>query len=143
MTGVLLALLAAFCFAIAAIPVRLATQHIRPVTVTVISMVSGGALGLVLVAILFRDQVSALPASTYGWFVLIAALQFPLGRLMNYTGVKLAGVARTAPLLGTQPLWGALFGVVLLKEGMSPLLALGVVAVTVGVMLVAREGAGS
>ena len=83
----------------------------------------------------------ALPAVAFAWFALLGLINFPLGRFFNFTGVHLAGVSRTAPVLAGAPLVAMTLGITLGGETLTPLIALGTAAIVGGVVLIVSERA--
>jgi len=131
--------MAAFAWGASSIFVRLGLQHMRSTTGTVVSLVSGVALvGLVTFA-LNGFEMFSLPASVYAWIILLGLLNYPLGRLLNFKSVQLAGVSRTAPILAGAPLVAATLGVTMGNEKITFLIALGIAAIVAGVVLVVSE----
>lgn len=119
--------------------VRLGLQHMRSTTGTVVSLASGVVpFGLITFA-LYRFEMFALPASIYAWIILLGLINYPLGRLLNFKGVQLAGVSRTAPILAGAPLVAATLGVALGGEKITFLIALGIASIVAGVVLVVSE----
>ncbi len=55
---------------------------------------------------------------------------------MNYTGIRLAGVARTTSISGTSPLFAALLAILFLGEQVTSSILLGTLGVAVGLALV-------
>ena len=72
----------------------------------------------------------------------IGILQFPLGRLMNFSGIHRAGVGPATALASTAPLFAALWAVLFLGESLSLLVGLGIVSVVAGAGLVVTSTAG-
>ncbi|MBI4435622.1 EamA family transporter, partial [Candidatus Uhrbacteria bacterium] len=84
-------------------------------------------------------EMFSLPASVYAWIVLLGLINYPLGRLLNFKSVQLAGVSRTAPILAGAPLVAATLGVTLGDETITLAIGLGIAAIVVGVALVVSE----
>jgi drug/metabolite transporter (DMT)-like permease len=81
----------------------------------------------------------AVSPSTILWFVLLGLIQFPGGRFLNYTGIRLAGVARATSISGTSPLFAALLAILFLGEQVTSSIVLGTVAVAAGLALVMSQ----
>ncbi len=113
----------------------------RSTTGTVVSLASGGSLFGIITFAIYGSEMFALPATVYAWIILLGLINYPLGRLLNFTGVQLAGVSRTAPILAGAPLVAATLGVVLGNETITFTIALGIAAIVAGVMLVVSERA--
>ena len=142
MVGVLLAGLAAASWGAGAIFVRLGMASIRPTTGTLITLVASLAFLLPLVALTQREALMAIPALP--WITLAAMalsgfFNFGLGRLLNYNGVKLAGIAKASPILAISPLFSVLLAVLFLGEGLTLLMLLGTVSIVAGTILVVSK----
>ena len=137
--AILLSLLAAVAWGIGAIFVRLGLRHMRSTTGTVISLASGGSVVGLITFALYGNEMFTLPATVYAWIILLGLINYPMGRLLNYQGVQLAGVSRTAPILAGAPLVAATLGVVLGGETITFTIAVGIAAIVAGVVLVVSE----
>ena len=118
---------------------RRALQTSSPLTVAFSSVVVN-AIFLWPIAIIFTsfDQ-----AGLEGLLILIfAGLLAPtLGRLLRFMAVDKLGLALSAPLVETTPLFGAFLAVTILQETLTLQIGIGIVCVVLGVMLFgAREG---
>jgi transporter family protein len=134
--GVLLAAGAAFCWATAAIFVRISLQYMRATVGTFISLVVGWIMVASLALIFFPEDLFALPAIAFVWFLLAAMINFPIGRFFNFNAVRLAGVARATPILSISPFFTAVIAIIFLGEVITPPIALGTGAIVVGVVLI-------
>ena len=54
-------------------------------------------------------------------------LSFPLGRLLNFTGVRMAGVGRASPIVGASPLFAGALAVAFAGEALNVPILLGAV----------------
>lgn len=111
----------------------------RSTTGTVVSLAAGVLFVGLLTFALYRFEMFALPASVYAWIILLGIINYPLGRLLNFKGVQLAGVGRTAPILAGAPVVAATLGVALGGETITSPIALGIAAIVAGVVLVVSE----
>ena len=111
----------------------------RSTTGTVISLASGGSVVGLITFALYGNEMFTLPATVYAWIILLGLINYPMGRLLNYQGVQLAGVSRTAPILAGAPLVAATLGVVLGGETITFTIAVGIAAIVAGVVLVVSE----
>ena len=139
MLGVIYSLLTVLGFALTYFVVRLATQHIRPSSVTFISATMAGIVGFALASIFLRDQLLSVSLVAFGWFCVVAFVQVLLARYLSYTSIHMAGITRATPVLSTTPLFATLFGVVFLDERVTPLLLIGTLAITAGIILIVRQ----
>ena len=134
--GVLFAALATTAWAAGAVFARIGMQHVGSATGTFISL-SAGFLTISAVALgIDWRALLAVSQSTILWFLLLGVIQFPGGRFLNYTGIRLAGVARVTTISGTSPLFAACLAILFLQEQVTPWILLGTLAVAGGLALV-------
>ncbi|MBI4340262.1 MAG: EamA family transporter [Chloroflexi bacterium] len=137
--AIALALLAAASWGASAIFVRLGLQHMSSKTGTVVSLASGTLfIGAIALAVYGRD-LFAFSAIALLWFTVLGVINFPLGRLLNFSGVQLAGVSRSAPILASATLFSVGLGVLVGGEELSLLIALGTLAIVGGVVLIVTQ----
>ena len=134
--GILFAGLAAACWGGAAIFARLGLQHIRTPVGTLISLIVGFLLLSVPVLMFHLNDVLALSTTAFFWFFLVGVLNFPMGRLLNYNSINLAGVARAMPILSTGPLFAVALAVVLTGERLTLPLFVGTTSIVIGIILI-------
>jgi drug/metabolite transporter (DMT)-like permease len=137
--GAITSIIAAVFWALAAIAVRRSLQTSSPLT-TVFATVVVNAVLLWPLALLFTnfEQVRI-----EGIMICVAAgiLAPTMGRLLRFMAVEKLGVALTAPLVETIPIFGALLAISILGEVVTLQIGLGMLAVVMGAMvLVSREG---
>lgn len=106
---------------------------------TFISLAAGFSIIFVVAWGMDSQALFAVSGSTILWFVLLGLIQFPGGRFLNYTGIRLAGVARTTSISGTSPLFAALWAILFLGEQVTSVILLGTVAVAIGLALVLSQ----
>ncbi len=137
--GAFFAALASTSWAAGACFARVGMQQVGSRTGTFISL-AAGFVAISLVAWVMDSQaLFAVTRSSILWFALLGLIQFPGGRFLNYTGIRLAGVARTTSISGTSPLFAALLAVLFLGEQVTSSILLGTVAVAVGLVLVMSQ----
>ena len=90
MEGVVLGLSAALGFGGSAVFARLGLQYMRSTTGTLASLLVGTVIMLTLAFALHSKEILALGGVVLLWLLVSAIINFPLGRLLNYTGVRLA-----------------------------------------------------
>jgi len=137
--GILLAFSAAVLFAFSAILIRLALEHLRPTTSTVLSLLSGLVLVMSLALGFHWGVIKALSFGMFFWFFLSGLLNFPLGRFMNFSSVQRLGVSRALPVINSAPLFAATFAIIFLGEEMTAPLLIGTIAVMGGIILIVSE----
>ena len=137
--GITFGLLASMGFAASAVTARLGLQRIRTSTSTLISLVVGSLVTMVLAFSFYSGEILALEASAFLWFALVAFVNFPLGRLLNYTGVGLAGVSRASPIVGTSPLFAMALAVLFVGETVNVFNLLGTLSIIGGLVLILSQ----
>ena len=137
--GALFAALASTSWAAGAVFARVGMQQMGSRAGTFISLAAGFSIIFVVAWGMDSQALFAVSGSTILWFVLLGLIQFPGGRFLNYTGIRLAGVARTTSISGTSPLFAALWAILFLGEQVTSSILLGTVAVAVGLALVMSQ----
>ena len=137
--GAFFAALASISWGAGACFARVGMKQVGSLSGTFISL----AAGLVTIsAVAWGVDSQALfdvSGSAILWFVLLGLIQFPGGRFLNYTGIRLAGVARTTSISGTSPLFAALLAILFLGEQVRSSILSGTLAVAVGLALVMSQ----
>lgn len=139
MLGVGLGLLAALGFGASAVFARIGLQHLHPTTGTFISLIVGVLITTSLAFIFHFDAVFALTAIAFAWFLLSGFLNFPLGRLLNYTSVSKLGVAKASPIVGASPLFAAILAVTVGGESINLPILLGTISIIGGIAIVVSQ----
>ena len=139
MLGVVLGLSAALGFGGSAVFARLALQHMRPTTGTLISLTVGTVIMAVIALALHPSEIFALSGVVLLWLLLSGIINFPMGRLLNYTGVRLAGVAGASTIVGASPLFALVLAVSIGGESVNLLTLLGTFSIVGGMSLVLSQ----
>lgn len=139
MLGVLLSLAAALGFGGSAVLARVGLQYVSPVTGTLVSLLVGIVITTTLALVLHFDEIWALTAIAFGWFLLVGVLNYPLGRLLNFNSVSKVGVARATPVVGASPLFAAALAVTIGGETMSWTIFVGTLAIVGGIALIVSQ----
>ena len=137
--GIGFSLLAALGFGSSAVLVRPALSHISLPLGTFLSVLASLLFIGIIAALTDVSALLAVSRAALAWFAILGLLSFAMGRLFYYRGIQRLGVARAAPIVGATPLVAAVLAVLIYREAVSYLLALGVIAVVVGVVLILRE----
>ena len=114
-------------------------QQVGSRTGTFISLAAGFVIISVVAWSMDSQALFAVTRSSILWFALLGLIQFPGGRFLNYTGIRLAGVARTTSISGTSPLFAALLAILFLGEQVTSSIVLGTLAVAAGLALVMSQ----
>ena len=139
MLGVVLGLSAALGFGATAVFARLGMQHIRPTSGTLVSLVVGTTITMALAFTFHWDEIFVLSGIAFLWFLLSGAINFPMGRLLNFTGVSLAGVSRASPVVGTSPLFATILAITIGGESVTLLVLLGTISIIGGLALILSQ----
>ena len=139
MLGVILGLSAALGFGVAAVFARVGLQDMKPTTGTLVSLVVGTAITMVLAFIFHAQAIFDLAGVAFLWFLLSAFINFPLGRLLNFTGVSLVGVSKSAPIVGSSPLFATVLAISVGGESINAMIALGTVSIIGGLVLILSQ----
>ena len=139
LAGAFFAALASTSWAAGACFARLGMQEVGSRTGTFISLAAGFVAISMVAWVMDSQALFAVTWSSILWFALLGLIQFPGGRFLNYTGIRLAGVARTTSISGTSPLFAALLAILFLGEQVTSSILLGTVAVAVGLALVMSQ----
>ena len=139
MLGIVLSLLAATGFGATAIFARLGLPHIRTTSGTLISLMVSTALTTSIALALHPREIVGLSGVVFLWLALAGALNFPLGRLLNYTGVRIVGVSRATPLIGAAPLFAMILAITIGGETINLLTLLGTLLIVGGGVLILSQ----
>lgn len=134
--GAALALTAALGFASSAVFARLGLQHMRPTTGVFISLLVGIAITMALALALHWDDILALSAIAFAWFLLYGVLNFTAARLLNFMSVNKIGVSRAAPIIGGAPLFTAAIAVSIGTESVNLYILAGTIIIVAGIALI-------
>ena len=136
MLGIFLGFVAALGFGTAPVLARIGLLNMRSSSGTVISLVIGFMVVLLLAIAFNLSDIRSLSALAFLWFAVIGVLNFVIGRLLNFTGVSLAGATRTASVLAISPLFAAIFAITLGGEPLTLPIVLGTLSISAGVILI-------
>ena len=129
-------LIAALSFGLNAVLVRKALRHTTPATATI----SVAAVQtLILSTLLFFDPPT-FNLEAVGYFIAAGFLAAILGRTLNYMSIEKLGVPVSTSLVGTNPLWAMILGVVFLGEAVTFSTISGSILVVIGVALISGGG---
>ena len=139
MTGIIFSLLAASGFAATAVFARTALQRMSAPYGTLLSLFVSTVAAMAIAAVLHPDELLGISAVALGWLFLVGFLNFPLGRMFNYTSVMMVGVSKASTVVATSPLFATILAVIILGERVSPITLLGIVAVIGGLALTLNQ----
>ena len=139
MTGIVFSLLAASGFAATAVFARTALQRMSAPYGTLLSLFVSTVAAMAIAAVLHPDELLGIGVVALGWLFLVGFLNFPLGRMFNYTSVRMVGVSKASTVVATSPLFATMLAVIILGERVSPITLLGTVAVIGGLALTLNQ----
>ena len=99
MIGIALGLLSALGFGASPLLVRIGLRYVRTTTGTLVSMLAALLVVGAIAIPLHAEEMLALPLVAFGWFAVLGLVNYPVGRFLNFTSVRLAGVARSSHLV--------------------------------------------
>jgi drug/metabolite transporter (DMT)-like permease len=139
-SGVFVAILAALLFALADTTIRSALRFTTPTMASFLVVAVQWVIytGLILAKV----EVSALNLQGLLWFILAGLLNPVLFLTFFLIGIQRIGVARSAPIKGSAPIYAVIFAVAFLGERPEPLQYLGIGLVVAGVICISAEGGG-
>ena len=139
MLGVLFGLSAALGFGIAAVFARVGLQDIKATTGTLVSLVVGTIITMALAFVFHTDAILKLAGVAFLWFLLSAFINFPLGRLLNFTGGSMAGVSKSAPIVGSSPLFATMLAISIGGESINTMIAIGTLSIIGGLAMILSQ----
>ena len=114
-------------------------QGVHPISVIGIINVVGFAGVAVLQLILNPASLFHVPQAALPWIVAVGIAQFGIGRTSAYIGLSTIGASRVSLFMSTQAPFAAFFAIAFGGETLGPLVAVGTVAVTFGLLLASGD----
>ena len=134
-----MALLAAAGFGTAAVFARLALQHMRSTTGTLLSLIVGTSIVMTIALLIHWEAIFGLAGVAFLWFLLSGSINFPIGRLLNFTSVRLAGVSRSSPIVGSSPMFATALAITVGGETVNAPILVGTMAIIGGLTLILSQ----
>ena len=129
---------AALTFAVTEVSLRNSLRFASLVTVSILTLLIQCLILSVL--IILTGRFSEMTAAGAGWF-LLAGLGNPVLHMVFYfLGIQRIGIARSAPLKGSGPIFSVIFAFGLLGERLALLQYLGIAMVVGGILIISTEG---
>ena len=128
---------AALCFSIAHIFVRRGLVNSNALTGSFISLGTSAAIFWLLALALV--PLSALRAPGVGYFIAAGVFAPAIGQTLGYVGMEKIGVARSAPILNTSPIFSSVFAVFILGEVWTRQNMLGTCLVILGIIVLSSS----
>ena len=139
MLAVLLSLLSAASLGNGAVVGRAGMQGVHPIAVIGIALVVGFVGVTIVELVLDPSSILQVPGAALPWIVVFGVVQFGIGRTTAYLGLSTIGASRVALFISTQVPFAAFFAVAFTGESIGPLVAVGTVAVMLGLLLASGD----
>ena len=139
MIAVALSLLSAISLGNGAVSGRAGMQGVHPIAVIGIALVVGFVGVLVVALALYPADFSGIPQAALLWIVVFGLVQFVVGRSSAYTSMSIIGASRVALFISTQVPFAAFFAIAFTGESLGPLVAVGTLAVMLGLLLASGD----
>ena len=121
---------------------RVGMQRVSPATATFFGVVAGAVVITGMALALNLEDIKALRPTDFIWFAVLAALAYPIARVLRNTAITWVGASRAAPWASLRPLFALVLGIALLGERPNLPVALGTPIIVCGLLLVVlAEGA--
>ena len=139
MVAIALSLLSAASLGNGAVTGRMGMQGVHPIAVIGVALVVG-FVGVAIVDLalnpsgMFRVPQEALP-----WIVAFGLVQFAIGRSTAYASMSAIGASRVSLFISTQVPFAAFFAIAFTGESLTPLVAVGTLAVMAGLLLASGD----
>ena len=139
MLGLILAISAACGFGMSVVFARIGMANARPTSVAVVSTITGMVVVLTIAIILNWTEIISLKLNVIPILALCGIFNFVIGRLLSYTGISLSGVSKTAPIVGTAPIFSMIFAISIGGENLTSFTLLATMSVAAGIALIMSE----
>ena len=118
-TAILFALLAATGLGSSAIFTRKGLEHLPTAIGTIVSLIASFIVLASAAILVYGFQSFSIPMVMFYILIFIGIINYPIGRYMNFTSVRLAGVSRSSPLLASAPLVSSGLAIIFTNEQFS------------------------
>ena len=139
MLAVALSLLSAASLGSGAVSGRAGMQGVHPIAVIGVALVVGFVGVLAVSLVLYPSDFAGIPQSALLWIVVFGLVQFVVGRSSAYTSMSIIGASRVALFISTQVPFAAFFAIAFTGESLGPLVAVGTLAVMLGLLLASGD----
>lgn|GEM_PF-6580758 len=137
--GVILAIISTVGFGATAVLAQSGMQHVKPASITIISLVVGSIIVFIVAFILEMDELTSISIIALLFILLNAVLSYPIGRLFNFIGVKYAGASRASSVIGIAPLITTGLAVWLTDEKLTFTILIGTILILIGITLILSD----
>jgi len=132
------ALFAVIAWGASFIATKIALQDITPVTIVWLRFTMG--VVILGIAVVLRRQFTLPEKGEWGYFALLGFLGITFHQWLQSNGLQTSQAGTTAWIVATTPIFMALLGWLILKEGLGWIKSLGILLAFLGVLLVVSEG---
>jgi len=132
------ALFAVIAWGASFIATKIALQDITPVTIVWLRFTMG--VVILGIAVVLRRQFTLPEKREWGYFALLGFLGITFHQWLQSNGLQTSQAGTTAWIVATTPIFMALLGWLILKEGLGWIKSLGILLAFLGVLLVVSEG---
>ena len=139
MVAIALSLLSAISLGSGAVSGRAGMTGVHPIAVIGVALVVGFVGVGIAALVLEPSNLFGVPQSALLWIVVFGVVQFAIGRSSAYTGLSTIGASRVALFISTQVPFAAFFAIALTGESLETLVAVGTVAVMLGLLLASGD----
>ena len=73
------------------------------------------------------------------WIALLAFVNYPLARMLNFFAISRIGAARASPLFSSSPLWATMLAIMFLGERPHWVTLIGTLCIVSGAILIVSE----
>ena len=120
------------------IATKVALNDVSPITIVWLRF--GMGLLVLGAAVALRKQFSMPKKNEWGYFALLGFLGITFHQWLQSNGLQTSEAGTTAWIVATTPVFMALLGWLILKEGLSPVKIFGIALAFFGVLLVVSDG---
>ena len=139
MLTVVLSLLSAVGLATTAVLSRVGMQGVHRVNATGVSLVVGFLLTLLVVLAVAYSELASVPVAVLPWVLAFGVVHYAIGRSAGFISIDLIGASRASLFVSAQSPIAAFTAIVFTGESLSPLVAVGTVAVVVALVLASGD----
>ena len=139
MVAIVLSLLSAASLGNGAVTGRMGMQGVHPIAVIGVALVVG-FVGVTIVELALNPSgVFQVPQEALPWIVAFGLAQFAIGRSTAYASMSAIGASRVSLFISTQVPFAAFFAIAFTGESLTPLVAVGTLAVMAGLLLASGD----
>ena len=139
MLAVVLSLFSAASLGSGAVAGRASLQGVHPIALIGTALVVGFVGVTIVDLIIDSSRLFEVPRAALTWIVAFGVVQFGVGRTSAYTSLSIIGASRVSLFISTQVPFAAFFAITFTGESLVPLVALGTLAVMLGLLLASGD----